>query len=91
MDSAQGEGRLYRVAAGLLALLALSFGLSFVDLGRFSFTAALAIAAAKALLVAYYFMELGEGVDAVLFMAAAALGWLGLLMGGTLSDLITRR
>jgi cytochrome c oxidase subunit 4 len=91
MESARGEGILYRVAAALLALLALSFGLSFVDLGRFGFAAALAIAGAKALLVAYYFMELGDGVDAVRFMAAASLVWLGLLIAGTLADLITRR
>jgi cytochrome c oxidase subunit 4 len=91
METAREERILYRVAAALLVLLALSFGLSFLDLGRLNFTAALAIAAAKALLVAYYFMELGEGVDAVRFMAAASLVWLGLLIGGTLADLITRR
>ena len=91
METAREERILYRVAAALLVLLALSFGLSFLDLRRLNFTAALAIAAAKALLVAYYFMELGEGVDAVRFMAAASLVWLGLLIGGTLADLITRR
>jgi cytochrome c oxidase subunit 4 len=91
MESARGEGNLYRVAAALLVLLALTVGLSFVDLGRFNFAAALTIAAAKALLVAYYFMELNESVDAVRFMAAAGLVWLGLLLSGSLSDLITRR
>jgi cytochrome c oxidase subunit 4 len=91
MEPGQSEGVLYRVAAGLLALLALTVGFSFVDLGAVNFSVALAIAAAKALLVAYYFMELGEGVDAVRFMASAALVWLGLLLAGTLADLITRR
>jgi cytochrome c oxidase subunit 4 len=91
MERARGEGELYRVAGALLLLLAVTVGLSFVDLGRFNFVAALAVAAAKALLVVYYFMELGEGVDAVRFMATASLVWWGLLLAGTLTDLSTRR
>ena len=85
-----GERTLYRAAAALLALLALTFGLAFVDLGRFNFAVALTIAGAKAALVGYFFMELGEGVDAVRFIAAAGLVWLGLLSAGALADLITR-
>jgi cytochrome c oxidase subunit IV len=88
---ARGEGRLYRTAAALLILLALTVGLSFAGLGPFGFAAALAVAAAKALLVAGVFMELGEGVDAVRFLASAALVWLALLLAGTLADLVTRR
>lgn len=91
MESEKGDAVFYHVAAALLCLLALSVCLSFVDLGRFNFAAALGIAAAKAALVAYFFMELGESVDAVRFMATASLAWLALLLGGTLSDLITRR
>jgi len=91
MEEDRGEVILFRVAGALLALLALTVGLSFADLGRFSFAVALTVAAAKALLVAYYFMELDESVDAVRFMAAAGLVWLGLLLAGTLTDLITRR
>ena len=90
MEPARGEAILYRVAGALLALLALSIGLSFLDLGRFNFAVALAIAGMKALLVVYDFMELREGVDAVRFMAAAGLVWLGLLLAGTLTDLLTR-
>jgi cytochrome c oxidase subunit 4 len=90
MESAQRENVLYRTAAALLALLALTVGFSFVDLGPSNFSVALAIAAVKALLVAYYFMELGEGVDAVRFMAAAGFVWLGLLLAGALADLVTR-
>jgi cytochrome c oxidase subunit 4 len=91
MESAQRERALVRTAAALLGLLALTVGLSFVDLGRFNFSAALAIAAAKAALVAYFFMDLAESADAVRFMAAAGLVWLGLLLAGTFADLITRR
>ena len=85
-ESAGKEGRLYRTAVVLLVLLALTVGLSLVDLGPANFSAALAIAAAKAALVVYYFMDLEEGVDAVRFMAAAALVWFGLLMAGTFAE-----
>jgi cytochrome c oxidase subunit 4 len=91
MERARAGRNLYRVAGALLLLLAVTVGLSFVDLGRFHFAAALAIAAAKAALVVYYFMELDAGVDAVRFMAAAGLVWLGLLLLGTMTDLVTRR
>ncbi|HXT00234.1 MAG TPA: cytochrome C oxidase subunit IV family protein [Elusimicrobiota bacterium] len=81
---------LYRVAAALLALLALTVGLSYLDLGSAGFAIALAVAAVKAMLVGWFFMELEEGVPAVWFMAGAALVWLGLLVSGTLADLFTR-
>ena len=89
MDAARTR-TLYLVAAALLALLALTVGLSFVDLGSAGFAIALAVAAIKAMLVGWYFMELEEGVPAVWFMAGAALVWLGLLVSGTLADLFTR-
>lgn len=79
-----------RTAAVLMLLLALTVGLSFLDLGRFGFVAALAVAAAKALLVAYVFMELGRGVDAVRLAASAGLVWFALLLAGALADLATR-
>jgi cytochrome c oxidase subunit 4 len=90
MGPSREERLLYRVAAALLALLALTVGLSALPLGRLSFPAALTIAGAKALLVAYFFMELGQGVDAVRFFASAGLVWLALLLAGTLADLATR-
>ncbi len=46
--------------AALLALSALTFGLSFVPLGAFGVLVALAIAATKAGLVAMFFMHLRE-------------------------------
>jgi cytochrome c oxidase subunit 4 len=90
MSPSREESVCYRVAAALLALLALTVGFSFLDLGRFSFAVALSIAAAKALLVGYFFMELGQGGDAVRFMASAGLVWFGLLLAGALADLATR-
>ncbi len=88
--SAPRERALYRTAAALLSLLALTLVFSSLDLGAANFPAALAIAAAKALLVLYYFMDLEDGTDAVWFIAAAGFIWLGLLMAGSLADLITR-
>lgn len=81
---------LYGVAGALLALLALTVGLSYVDLGSAGFAVALAVAAIKAMLVGWFFMELEESVPAVWFMAGAALVWLGLLVSGTMADLFTR-
>ncbi len=68
---------LYRVAAALLALLALTGRAVLRRPGAASASRRGAVRdpcrRRKALLVAYYFMELGEGVDAVRFMAAAGL------------------
>ena len=91
MESSKRERTLYRVAAALIALLALTVGLSFLDLGRAGFAAALAVAAVKAMLVGWFFMELEDGVPAVWFVAGAGLVWLCLLISGTLADLFTRR
>lgn len=90
LEAARQARIFYRVAAALLALLALTVALNYVDLGRFNFAAALSIAAVKAALVAYFFMELNEGVDAVWFLAVGSLIWFGLLLSGTLADLVTR-
>jgi cytochrome c oxidase subunit 4 len=81
---------LYRVAAALLALLALTVGLSFLNLGPFSMTVALLIAAAKAILVLLFFMELRHSPHVLWMMAGAGVFWVLLLLGGTIADLVTR-
>jgi cytochrome c oxidase subunit 4 len=70
--------------AGLLVLLALTVGSSFVDLGGFNSTVNLAIAAAKAVIIGIVFMHLaGAAVLPQLAVAAAGL-WLLILFGLTL-------
>lgn len=48
------------IGVGLVALAALSFGLSYAHLGALAIVVALAIAAIKALLVIFDFMEVGQ-------------------------------
>lgn len=69
---------------GLLVLLAATVMLSFIELGIFNPVLNLAIAAAKAVIIATVFMHLaGPGLLPRL-AAAAALLWLGILYGLTL-------
>jgi cytochrome c oxidase subunit 4 len=69
---------------GLLALLGLTVGSSFLDLAGLNSALNLAIAAAKAAIIAILFMQLTtEGVLPRLAMAAAGL-WLAILFGLTL-------
>ncbi|MBZ9699597.1 MULTISPECIES: cytochrome C oxidase subunit IV family protein [unclassified Mesorhizobium] len=68
----------------LLALLALTVGSSFVDLGGFNSAINLAAAAAKTVVIALLFMHLaGEGILPRLAVAAVGL-WLAILFGLTL-------
>lgn len=77
--------RLAAAYVGLLALLALTVASAFVDLGGFNSAANLAIAAAKAALIAVLFMQLPrQGVLPRLVVAAVAL-WLAILFALTLA------
>jgi len=72
---------------GLLVLLALTVGSSFLDLSGFNSAVNLTIAAAKAGVIAVLFMHLaGEGALPRLAMAAVGL-WLAILFGLTLAGL----
>ncbi len=76
----------WRNCAALLALLALTWGLGFVDLGVFNLVAALAISFAKMILIALFFMHL-RGENRLLHLAAVAgLLWLLLMFTLTLAD-----
>ena len=79
------------VFAILLVLTALTTAAAFVDLGGgVNGVVALAIAGAKALLVAFYFMHLRHGPRLSWIFAGAALFWLVILITLTLSDALTR-
>jgi cytochrome c oxidase subunit 4 len=74
----------------LMLLLAVTWTVGYADLGWFNLVAALAIAIAKALLVALFFMHV-KGSSGVLRIAAAAgLIWLLILFVLTLGDYFTR-
>ena len=76
--------------AAVLGLWAASFALSFVPLGAAALPVALAIALAKAILVALFFMELAkEALQVKLTLLVAV--FLVLLLGGLMiTDILTR-
>ena len=90
MASSKETQGLYTVAAALLVLLALTVGLYWIDLGPLNFPLAMLIAIMKALLVLIFFMELRKSRAITWIFAAASVGWLILLVGGILVDVVTR-
>jgi len=79
-----------RVFLALLALLALTMSVTTVDLGWMNVAVNLGIAAAKTVLILWYFMHLREEGPFLRFFAVAAAFWLGLLFALGLSDWMTR-
>jgi cytochrome c oxidase subunit 4 len=75
---------------GLLALLASTIALAYLPLGAFNFVVALAIGAAKAAVVAAFFMELWHRGARTLVFATAGLFWLAILLWLGLMDFMTR-
>ena len=74
----------------LLVLTATTCGVSFIDMGKMNAVVAVVIAFAKALLVALIFMHLRYSRRLMRVVAAAGLFWLGILIGLTMSDYLTR-
>jgi cytochrome c oxidase subunit 4 len=83
-------GLVFRVWCGLLALLALTVGTSFIPLGGINLALNLGIAGAKAAIVLIYFMHLGRGQRSTKLAAAAGVVWLLVLMVLSLSDFLWR-
>lgn len=80
----------YQVFAALVGLTILTVAVSFVELGRFHATVALAIAVLKALLVVLFFMHLWDSKPLVRLVAAAGFFWLAIMMAITFSDYLSR-
>jgi cytochrome c oxidase subunit IV len=78
------------VLAGLLILTITTYGAARVDLGRFNFVAAMAIAGAKASLVVLYFMHARYSSKLTRIVILAGLSWFGILFILTLNDYLTR-
>jgi cytochrome c oxidase subunit 4 len=74
----------------LILLLVLTISSSFVSLRGWNTAINLLIAALKAALVAWIFMRLRASVPLVRLIAAAALVWTAILLGLSLTDLLTR-
>ena len=71
-------------------LLGLTLGMAFVPLGKGNIAVAVAIGAAKALIVVFVFMELSRGHPLKLIFAGAGLFWLAILFGLSFTDYATR-
>ena len=81
---------LLRTYVGLLGLLAITAGASYLDLGPMSAIVAYGVAIAKAGLIVWIFMELRESPMLTRFAAGLGLFWLGILFVLSLSDFLTR-
>ena len=79
-----------RVWVGLLALLALTWGLAQLNLGRYNAVAALTIAVVKMLLVLLYFMHVRYSPRLTWIFVAAGFIWLLIMVDLTLSDYFSR-
>lgn len=78
------------IGLALLTLLAATAGATFLPLGRFSTPIAIGIAAAKATLILFYFMNLRFGDRRLRLVAGAAFVWLSILFTLSMSDFLTR-
>jgi cytochrome c oxidase subunit 4 len=80
----------FLVFGALLALLALTVGASYINLGPFNLIASLAISIAKALLIMLIFMEVRYSHAIVRLFAGAAFLWLLIMFALTMSDYYSR-
>ena len=78
------------VCACLLVLTAASIALAQVNLRGWNTLVGLGIATLQAILVAVFFMHLRVSGGLPRLVGLAALGWLAILIAGTLDDLLTR-
>ncbi len=91
MDEPITSVRTYMLSAvALLLLLALTVGLSYAPIGRWHVVAALAIAAAKAILIVLFFMHGRFSTGVIRIAIVGGLLWFGILFVGTLNDYLTR-
>jgi len=85
------EVRIYiGIWIALLLLLALTCGSSFIAMGRFNLIANVAIAVAKALLVAIFFMQVLKAGHTVRLVALAGVVWLAFLVVLSVNDFAWR-
>jgi cytochrome c oxidase subunit IV len=89
MRTPPGSAYLYNCVA-LLALLGLTIFAAYLNLGPFNTVVAMAIAAAKASLIALFFMHIRSAKPVVWLCAGAGLFWLGILFVLTMSDYVSR-
>ena len=78
------------IFAALFVLLFLTVGAYFINVGPFNIMIAMTIAIIKALLIILYFMHVRFSNRLTWVFAGAAFFWLGILLGLTLTDYLSR-
>jgi cytochrome c oxidase subunit IV len=78
------------VAFGLILLTLGTIGASYLPLGPLHAAIALVFAAAKALLVVLFFMNVRHSGPVMKIVIIVALFWFGILIVGTMDDYLTR-
>lgn len=78
------------IFAALFVLLVLTVAASYVDIGILNIVIAMTIAVAKAVLIILYFMHVRYSSRLTWVFAVAAFFWLGILLGLTMTDYISR-
>jgi cytochrome c oxidase subunit 4 len=79
-----------RTGGALLLLWGASWGLSYLDLGAWSFVIAFGIAAAKAVLVVLFFMEIAVEETSVHATLVTGLAMIAVLIAFMVADVKTR-
>ena len=79
------------IFATLVVLTGVTTAVAFVDLGVMNVVVMLLIAFAKATLVVLYFMHVRFTSRLTQLAAASGFAWLAILIGLTLSDVLTRQ
>jgi cytochrome c oxidase subunit IV len=80
----------FLTGAALLAFLALTVGLAYINLGPFNTGIAMAIALAKGVFIALFFMHLRYTKPLVWLFASAGFFWLGIMFVLAMSDYLSR-
>lgn len=80
----------FSVFMALIVLTIVTTGVAFIDLGPLNTVVALVIAVCKASLVVLFFMHLKYQTGMTRVVILAALLWLAVLIGITMSDVFTR-
>ena len=84
-------GTYYLLFAAIAALIVLTVGLSFADLGALRPIVHLGIAAVQVVLLTLVFMHVRESDPLIWLVIVAGLFWTGLLFMLTLQDYLTRQ
>lgn len=80
----------YSVFAALLALLAATIGIAYIDLGSWNLPVALLIASVKAALIVLVFMHVRHSHRVTWVFSSAGLLWLVILLSLTMVDFRSR-